>query len=238
MVAGSSGPNWMTDSLWESERQSVLSYYPEAYPAPGRFMSWALVMDPIPSREELDAVLMLLSADATVSVGKRGAIRAAETKAASCSSDQSRLGVYVPRRPYWVTFEYPPEAQGVVGPIHPRVRVVAPEISLRTYTGHPHLSFADDRDSWACPLSPHESSWCWEEGATWWYLAQVALWILKTEVWARTGGGIGNMGVWLGSATPHRPSHVLALRGRCRCGSGSNYMSCHYRRDYGALLNN
>lgn len=223
--------------LREQERDDIQTFFPGArriiratslHSAEG----WELTMDPIPSAGGLGTVIDDLAADRVVTVGLRGSIRSMGAESAPCESDLCHL--QVPRRPYIVELEYPIDLFGPAGPVHPKVRVVSPEISLRTYPRHPHMNFDGTGDSWACAVSPHDRTWSWTDGATWGYLAQVGLWIFKTEVWARTGGGVDDLGKWLGSATPHNPAHVLAaipLDGPCRCWTGRSYKDCHFQAD-------
>ena len=193
-------------------------------------------MDPIPPQDELAKVIRDLNDGRVVDVGFRGQVRHSDATPIVDSDDITRSlqRLCIPRRPYVVELQYPVAQKGPAGPVHPRVRVVHPEMSFRTYPRHPHMSSDAYGDSWPCPVSPHETSWAWTKGATWLYLAHVALWILKTEVWARTGGGIGSCGTWLGPGTPHTPSYIVgAVRtdGPCRCGSGGFYKRCHQARD-------
>lgn len=234
MAGSSSRPSWMEGGFWEHEYDEITSYYPEALPI--RFadaFGWRVVMDPIPPADGVEEVLIDLSLDRDMSVGRRGMVRCLKREAnqdVRCCGPAEIANVTIPRRPYIVEVEYPLMLQGPVGPIHPKARVVGPELSIRSYPWHPHMNLGEDGDSWACPLSPHATSWSWLEGATWSYLAQVALWIVKTEVWGRTGGGVGNSGCWPGSAVPHTPAYIVqAVAGAnpCRCGSGLSYRNCH-----------
>lgn len=239
-MGGSSRPAWMEEGLWEHEVRETLGYYPEALLIEVEVRSvlalgWRVVMDPIPPADELHAVLADLEQGFICDVGLRGRIQHSDADCGSMSPDHEVLlpRVRVPRRPYIVELIYPLKLNGGAGPIHPQARVVQPEMTFRTYPRHPHMN-GDLRHSWPCPLSPHATTWSWAEGATWSYLAHVALWILKTEAWARTGGGIGRQGTWVGDATPHTPLHVLSTVdpiGPCRCGRGKRYEDCHLALD-------
>lgn len=228
----------MDQRLWENEQREIATYYPEAWPLPTKSTpaGWRLIMDPIPDPCDQLVVFQDLNRDAEISIGKRGKIRrvASSLDLASDSITPGGLRLLIPRRPYLVELALPYEFEGAAGPIHPKARVRRPEISLVRYPKHPHLSFDGAGDAWACPLSPNDTTWNWGEGATWDYLAQVAIWILKTEVWARTGGGIGDGGVWLGAAMPHELTYVLRNVGPddpCRCGRGLRYLDCHLLPD-------
>jgi len=235
-VARSRGPSWMDEGLWQYEERLVRAYYPEAFRIDlGSSSGWRVVMDPVPSPVELREVLLDLAEDAEVAVGIRGSVRSRVPRGPRDLGRSTGLPA-VPRRPYLVEFEYPESRCGPAGPVHPKARVVAPAISLCSYPKHPHMNFDAAGDSWACPLSPHTSTWDWTRGATWSYLAQVALWIIKTEVWARTGGGIGTLGLWLGEATSHEAGHVVGTVGPCRCGSGLYFNNCHKQSDLDRLV--
>lgn len=224
----------MDRGLWEHEQRDIAAYYPEALPlTKSALRGWRLVMDPIPAACNLPFILDDLIADRTVDIGKRGSIRrAAGSYNVALDDITPRLhALRIPRRPYLVELALPTSVNGPVGPVHPRAHVIVPDISLRSYPSHPHLNSDGKGDSWACPLSPSETPWEWARGATWDYLASVAIWILKTEVWARTGGGISSNGVWIGSSMPHDPNYVLSnvrLHDPCRCGQGDSYLNCHF----------
>lgn len=234
----------MEDGLWEYERRDIATYYPGAYPLSSQAGEhdggWRIVLDPIPPPAELKAVISDLTVGRAVNVGYRGRIRHIESSDPIDGDDITlRLkSLLVPRRPYLVELHYPASLKGLAGPIHPRARMIAPEISQRHYKAHPHLSGDGTGDAWACPLSPHDTRWSWSEGATRVYLEHVALWLMKTEVWARTADACGRGGIWLGSAVPHRPNYVLAniaADAPCRCGSGVPYEACHRPVDQLAL---
>lgn len=243
-TAGDSSPGHrMDDSLAEFEADEVARYYPLSLGKPfetGNWIfAWEVRMNPIPRPEELDAVLSDLQAGFEVDIGPHGRICHSTRECGQRLHDHSAEmpRVVVPDRPYLVELAYPRVPNGPSGPVHPKARVIEPEISIRTYPMHPHLSSSASGDSWSCPLSPHDTSWRWQKGATWLYLAHVALWILKTEIWARTGGGVGALGRWIGEADPHTPNHVLStvsVEGPCRCGRGVVYRDCHLGGDLAA----
>jgi hypothetical protein len=208
------------------------TYYPEAFLAGVNPEVWRVLMNPIPPKEEVDDVLSRLSNDAEVGIGKRGQLR-------SLSLPQPHVREpaisRIPGRPYLVEVEVPATMSGVAGDVHPKARIISPEISRRSHPGHPHINFDETGDSWACPLSPHETVWSWKDGGIWAYLAQVSIWIVKSEVWARTGGGLGERGIWLGNAMSHEPLNVLLnveAHSPCRCGSGGRYEDCHWQSDF------
>ncbi len=226
----------MDEGLWEHEGTEISEYYPGAFPlaSPGGlpYGGWRVTMDPIPPAEDLYQVICDLNADAAVEVGYRGRISHIDSSASFGTDDitEGLRGLLISQRPYLVEVRYPDRLAGPAGPVHPKARLIAPEISLRYYPTHPHLSVDVAGDSWACPIFPQSTQWSWSEGATRTYLEHVALWLFKTEVWSRTSDILGRGGVWLGSAVPHRPSYVLAAtspEGQCRCGSGRKYAICH-----------
>jgi len=194
-------------------------------------------MRPIPTDADFHLVLEDLMADQSVRLLPGGQL-AHSWKCERKHLDATVLKITVPPRRFVVSLEYPELPDGDTGPIHPRARVgtglmmsvaPGPEISRRTLPYHPHLSYDNKEDSWACPLSPHETDWTWKHGGTREYLDQVAIWIFKTEVWARTGGVLGG-GLWVGTSVSHEPTDVLASvapDSPCRCGSGTSYRRCH-----------
>ena len=142
--------------------------------------------------------------------------------------------VRIPQQSFVVELTYPPNPRGSTGPVHPKARVIMPEISVRTFRRHPHLNLGEDDDSWACPLSPQAAGWNWGAGATLRYLDQVSIWIFKTVVWSATGRGALPTSKWLGPDTSHLPLDVLRAGGSedpCRCGGGKSYGSCHLVAD-------
>lgn len=226
---------------WEHEVAEVTREYPDALwsdaTVGGRATRvWRLTLRPIPEAEELHQVLADLDREREVWILRRGQV----SHSPQCTDPPETHPSVLPqlrlvRRSYLVELIYPPFSQGPAGPVHPRARVVDPEISHRTYLTHPHM-FVDPKndDSWACPISPQSTNWQWRRGATLQYLDQVALWILKSAVWIATGGGIMQSARWLGPDTSHLPLDVLtSIRpgDLCRCGNGHPYETCHMRRD-------
>ena len=127
-----------------------------------------------------------------------------------------------------VGLEYPTELVGIVGPIHPRFRVLSHGIIGRH---HPHLFRGNaGKDLWACPITPYCTDWTWGVGGTLGYLDQCALWLLKTEVWNATGGdSFPSLARWIGPEASHQPAKVLLeanANGPCRCGRGNQYRDC------------
>ena len=204
-------------------------------------------MNPIPEPDQLPRVLASLNADRKVCIGHYGKIQPATQNGSLLPSGDPLplLGeLTVPTRPYVVQLEYPAHPSGPAGPVHPKARILHPEMTFDTYPRHPHMNgyprsdSHPDSDSWPCPVSPHERVWSWRNGGSWLYLAQVALWILKTEVWARTGGGVSKNAIWLGSAAPHTLAYVLRLgqEDPCRCGSGQPFKHCHVSKEIEAAV--
>jgi hypothetical protein len=114
-------------------------------------------------------------------------------------------------------------------PQHPRVRVIDPEISARTYRGHPHLYHPDV----ICPLFPPEKTWSWHTHNLVDYLGHVAVWLLKSLIWIATRDTNGK-GLWIGPDVPHDAETLLRLTAPedpCHCGSGGKYKKCHRSQD-------
>jgi hypothetical protein len=114
-------------------------------------------------------------------------------------------------------------------PQHPRVRVIDPEISARSYPGHPHLYHLDV----ICPLFPPEKTWDWRTHNLTDYLGHVAVWLLKSQIWIATRDA-NDKGLWIGPEVPHDAATLLRLTARddpCHCGSGKKYRQCHRSHD-------
>lgn len=196
---------------------------------------------PNPEAEERGKVLADLKRGLAVGIGVGGKLH--HSNAECMDGDEQHpvalSNTRLPNRKYLIGLSYPPGI-GTSFPIHPRARIIAPHLNQVTADAHPHMHHvADAGDFWACPLAPHTTAWRWETGATLSYLDQVAIWILKTEVWLGTGGGIGRLGVWLGPDATHEATQVLsAIRPQdpCRCGRGDRYAHCHMRRDMQAAI--
>ena len=232
---------WMDQRFWDHEVADVTREYPDAHwcetiiaGLPARL--WRLTMRPVPVKHELYQVLADLDRGYEVCMLPRGRVG----HSFRCAEPPEAHPIILPRlklttRPYVVELTYPPFPEGPAGPMHPRAKVVDPEMPRRTNRYHPHL-YVDTRndESWACPMSPQATDWSWSRGATRRYLDQVAVWVLKTAVWLATGGGILDSARWLGPATSHHPSAVLASirpADPCRCGVGRAYGKCHIRSD-------
>lgn len=196
---------------------------------------------PAPEKSEQGRLLEDLQLGHTVGVGRNGGVR---HRSDDCLNEgkhpETLSGLRLPNRSWLIELAYPP-APGNPFPIHPRARVVLPNLDSQVVYAHPHMHKAFGariQDAWACPLPPHSTEWQWYPGATLAYLDQVAIWVLKTEVWLATGGGIGQLGVWLGESASHEPGDVLAEvnpQGPCRCGRGLRYAECHLVSDLAAL---
>jgi hypothetical protein len=104
-----------------------------------------------------------------------------------------------------------------------------PEISARTYRGHPHLYHPDV----ICPLFPPEKTWSWHTHNLVDYLGHVAVWLLKSQVWMATRDANGK-GLWIGPDVSHDAEMLLRLVAPgdpCHCGSGRKYKQCHRPHD-------
>lgn len=232
---------WMKPDLWEYEVKDMASIYPDAqwrnvHEKGTDTRAWQLIMEPIPNKEELHYILYDLNRGVRVSIGQNGKISHSRTY---CELPLVCHPLFLPKVRlvsirYLIDLTYPIIPQNAAGPVQPKVRIIMPEISARVYPKHPHM-YCDPRyDSWVCPLSPQNSQWNWQKGATVSYLDQVAIWILKTAIWAKTGAGIAGLGIWIGSDTPHRAlDHLNMIKSTdpCWCGSGICYEKCHMKQD-------
>lgn len=224
----------MVGPRWRREEELVSAAYPSAKsdstePAGRRSKSWTVPVSPVTSPSRLPHVLADLDANLLVEILMNGEVG----HAAECDRPDHQLeryGIRIPQQIYVVELEYPAHEHGAGGPMHPRARVVKPPITARTMEKHPHMyATPEGSDSWACPVAPHDAGWSWREGGTVAYLDQVSIWILKSLVWWRTGGGIPGFGRWLGSEATHDPRILLATdrEAPCPCGSGKWYATCH-----------
>ena len=202
---------------------------------------WSVELTPVPIPDDFPLVLADLAAERTVAVGENG--RLTHWHECPVLPQEHLPGTNILRptdRSYWIEFEYPERERGPAGPIHPRVRVVQPEISHRTVPQHPHMhKTRDGLDSWACAVAPHQTDWSWRNGGAVVYLDQISIWILKSAVWLTTGGGSLTSAAWIGPDSSHEPATVLTsidLPGPCRCGSGERFANCHRAADIGDLL--
>lgn len=197
---------------------------------------------PVPDDTEQGRVFADLQRGFTVAIDSGGKVRHRDDDCGGGDDHEVLLaGLHLPRRSWLIALAYPPQP-GNPFPIHPRARVVVPSLSLGLAHAHPHMHKAPREgrwDAWACPLPPHTTGWQWYPGATLAYLDQVTFWILKTEVWLATGGGVGQMGTWLGGYASHEPGDVLSNIGPddpCRCGRGIRYADCHLPLDVAAAI--
>lgn len=230
---------WMRADEWRTEEDLVLQCYPYARwrtlkTGVKKTRQWQLWMRPIPE-EALSCVLADIAIGVEVQIGANGRIQHSPNCPQSVSSHTKVLPeLRLHTRSYLVDLIYPWFRGTADLPAHPKARVIRPEISARTFPGHPHLYSANGGASWACPLSPQSTSWSWVPGATVAYLDQVAIWILKSEVWMGTGGNVGEFGQWLGPDTSHdaliRLSETRTDR-PCWCGAPQTYGDCHKRVD-------
>ena len=230
---------------WRIEERLIGEFYREAHWAVKRVDSrqsrtWRMWMEPVPPEEELGRVLADLTRGATVAVGLNGRIQhSPECGESSVPHAEVLSRLKLPSRRYLVELRYPLFGGTTALPAHPQARVLFPEISARTFPGHPHLYGRNDGDSWACPLSPQSTRWTWGPGATLAYLDQVTIWILKSEVWFLTGGGIFGLGSWIGPDTSHDPVDRLVQTTKgspCWCGEQKLYEECHKEMDASAAM--
>lgn len=237
----------MNKSFWEYEVADVIANYPDARwrdvcIAADKRRIWRLTMNPIPAQHELGAVLNDLDRGLEVWIGGAGQV---SHSPGECGMSLDRHPATLPDlqltpRPYTVELMYPSTSLAAAGSVHPKAKVIDPEISHRTYSSHPHMYYAGG-ESYACPLSPQDTKWRWRKGATRQYLDQVALWLLKTAVWIATSiAGIFPPGRWLGPDTSHEPLYLLGsidIGSPCWCGSGRSYGACHRPSDYDQAQN-
>lgn len=198
--------------------------------------AWLLTMEPIPGYDELPLILDDLNRGIGVTIGHQGRIYHSIEQCDIPLRLHNRLLPSLRIEPftYQVELTYRHPYRDIVGPTQPKARILSPEISTRKYPNHPHMYTDVTRlDSWACPLSPQNSAWQYRKGATVEYLDQLAIWLLKTVVWAMTGG-IAGIGKWIGPATSHKAIDLLytvKISDSCWCGSGRTYEYCHFKPD-------
>lgn len=230
---------WMKTDLWKHEVEDVLQAYPDAKwresiheGKPAR--TWRLKMTPIPSQDELGYVLADLEVGRTVAIHQCGRISHSLKCEVPIDTHPMLLPkLKVPQQTYLVDFVYRSQLKNATGPTQPKAFIINPEISVRTYPYHPHM-YNNYYGSWACPLSPQDKSWSWGEGASVKYLDQVAIWLLKTSVWSKTGAGIAGLGRWVGNDTSHDPAFLFSsiqATDPCWCGRGVCYGNCHMQKD-------
>lgn len=221
-------PWWADDPEWwrkgESDRRVWFptSEWGERVEAGRRVRHLEVVMTPIPPPEELLLVVADLGRPETslVQLEPNGRIRHHPRCAGRHELHDEQLAhLALPDAAFLLsaTLYGPPE--------HPRVRVIDPEISARTYRGHPHLYHPDV----ICPLFPPEKTWSWHTHNLVDYLGHVAVWLLKSQVWIATRDANGK-GLWVGPNVPHDPEtllRIVAPGDPCPCGSGRKYRQCH-----------
>lgn len=232
------GHFWLKGSQWDYEVDTVKGIYPDAAWADvenweGHTREWRLTMKPIPYDDWLQIILADLDTGKPVTVGDRGRVGHSST----CPTEGHATftpTLHLPPREYHISLTYPVITRGDVSSAHPKVRLLIPDI-VKMYPAHPHLFWhPNGQDAWACPISPQDNLWKWKRGATVAYLDQVAIWLLKTETWIATGGGIAGMGKWIGPAAGHRPlEHLTAISptAPCWCGRGLRYEKCHMKAE-------
>jgi hypothetical protein len=233
---------WMKKHMWKYEVMDVKSVYPDAkwkdvFEAGYATRAWLIDMDPIPHESDLNQVIADLNQGMDIEIGRNGKLFHAQTQCKGSLEDHPILfpGLKLLQQVYKVELTYRRPYSKAIASTQPKARILNPEISGRTFPFHPHMyGGKTPKDSWACPLSPQQTNWGWGEGATVKYLDQVAIWILKTIIWAATGSGIAGMGKWIGPQTPHDKLHLLkttGLNNPCWCGSGIAYKNCHLQTD-------
>lgn len=169
-------------------------------------------LTPTPPPDELEWILSDLDARAQVAIGERGQVR----HASSCTRVHSKIGIgKLEPQAYAAVVELRPP------PTYPRAWVVSPDISRRTFPDHPHMY----PDGAACPFYPPDRTWTWANTPAQ-FLHQLAIWLLKTQVWIANGR-------WIGPDVGHRFGERPPLRrdDPCHCGSGKIYRHCHRAED-------
>lgn len=233
----------MEGPRWQREQALVIAAYPSAQAhaevgAGAGKKFWIVRMSPVTSSDRLPYALADLDANRSVCLRLNGEVgHAAECPA--LAGEHAQYPLVLRPTTYVVRLDYPEHEYDRAGPVHPQARVLEPAVTIQTMPQHPHLFTTLDRsDSWACPIAPHQAHWTWHEGGTVMYLDQVAIWLLKTIVWWRTGGGVLRFGRWLGDDASHDPLVLLGTDARspCPCGSGKKYGNCHRQSHLEAVL--
>lgn len=199
--------------------------------------AWAgLLSVPIAATlDEDDAPLILhdLDYDRTVAIADGGHL----THSERCPIPRDRHpelldGLRIPKTPHTIRLLLPAARNGPSGyPVHPRARVVGPEMSPQLYQ-HGHF-WTDPRSGeyWVCPLGAHLTPWTWDSGGLLYFIDQVTYWAVKTKIWAATRDGTA--GRWLGAEAGHDPVEILRDAppdGPCPCGGGQRFRDCHRSR--------
>ena len=177
---------WTSSTWWRGDRQAVLEAYPNARFYQRRNLRgksvavWKVIMDPIPNPEDVPLILADLEEEKPVNIGPHGKVRhSLNCEIALEEHRRNLLLVRLTVRPFTVELQYPAQRLDQARPVHPKLRVLSPEVSQRT---HPHLFYDQvTGDSWACPISAQDTTWQWELGATVKYLDHCAIWLLKPE---------------------------------------------------------
>lgn len=113
------------------------------------------------------------------------------------------------------------------GSRHPRGFVLDPVIPPEE---REHM-FADGA---VCAYPPWHGVWDWQTNTVADFADQVALWLVKWNVWQQTG-------VWLGEEMQHNKGFLffnIKPTEQCWCGSGRQYGGCHRISDARKLFQN
>lgn len=234
---------WLNGSQWKHEADTVKGIYPDAEwddveDWEGATREWRLTIEPTPSDECLRYVLADLEAGKPVTVGDKGKV-GHSTKCPTEGHATFAPALRLPQEKYFVSLTYPAAGRGQTWPAHPKVRLLVPDVARLSPT-HPHFfRLLDSGDAWACAVSPQDGRWGWKSGGTVDYLDQVAVWLVKTQAWIATGGGLPWQGKWIGPASGHRPiEHLAAIEPTdpCWCGRGLGYGQCHRKAEIGQAI--
>lgn len=180
---------------------------------------WEGLLHPLPDEaREIRLILADLDADRKVNVRQGGSIVHPE----DCKEDHSLAEdlqdlIVTPRVFYLSAAQDRP-------PSHPRVRALLPEISERTFFGHPHLYMSGE----ICPLFPPDGGWDGIGNTLADYLPHISIWLVKHMVWVSMRA-LGRKARFIGKDdAPHGDFDRLISRlGQCWCGSGRAYRNCH-----------
>lgn len=222
----SDDPDWWTKGEPDQELWFPTSEWRKPDDAECAVRRLELVMTPTPPPEEFHLVIADLGRDETnlVQLEPDGRIRHHPRCPGRHTLQDERLrALILPDRAFLL------EAILHLPPQHPRVRVLEPLISQRTYPGHPHFYDLEV----ICPLFPPEKTWSWDTHNLADYLVHVAVWLLKSQVWIATHEATGQ-GIWIGPDVPHDAATLLRLVAPgdpCHCGSGRKYKQCHRQHD-------
>ncbi len=237
--AGLTVADWTTwraeqQERWQRDEESRQTWCPasesgERAGPTGPLGYWQAIAEPIPPPDEVTLVIADLDRGGDVEVERHGRVRHHRRCHAAHQLRQELEGVAIPATPFLVDLTlYPP-------PVHPKARILDPEISLRRFPGHPHF-YAPDI---VCPIFPPEGTWSWHRHLISDYLDQVAIWLVKSSVWIVTHATRGR-GIWLGPDAPHDPQTLLRTvrpDDDCPCAMGQKYKRC-CRNKHVAMVNN